>query len=93
MIRDAHWYAVATGERSSEGLVTDTAGRPAWLQALGGSQAPPGKSTGISLKSDDRLPSAEADLNAVGPAIYLALLAAVNGLRRNRAFFHKVFAR
>jgi predicted NAD/FAD-dependent oxidoreductase len=26
MMRDAQWYAVATGERSSEGIVTDTAG-------------------------------------------------------------------
>ena len=25
MIRDAHWYALAAGERSSEGVVTGTA--------------------------------------------------------------------
>ncbi len=32
MMRDTHWYAVATGERSSGGWDTETASRTAYLQ-------------------------------------------------------------
>src|SRR5213078_1671444 len=38
-------------------------------------------------------PAARASFAAAGPAIYLASLVAVNGLRRICAFFHKVLAR
>lgn len=32
MMRDTHWYAAATGERSSEGWDTDTANRAARMR-------------------------------------------------------------
>jgi hypothetical protein len=49
--------------------------------------------TGKHPKQRQNLRSPSETFSAAGPAIYLASLVGVNGLRRNCAFFHKVFRR
>ena len=93
MIRDAHWYALATGERSSEGVVTWHA-RNACVRAKAQNTA-----FGYNSREDSDLrwhgraksehpvlPSASA-----GTAIYRTLLRGVNRPTTvDCAFFHKV---
>jgi hypothetical protein len=92
MIRDAHWYALAAGERSSEGIVTWY--RAQHVRSCEGRTGTFGHNTREDsnlrwqgrAKSSTLLPRV-----SVGTAIYRTVVRGVNGRRRCvRAFFHKV---
>jgi hypothetical protein len=92
MIRDAHWYALAAGERSSEGIVTWY--RAQHVRSCEGNKGTFGHNSreGSDLRWHGRAKASILLLIvSAGPAIYRTIVWDVNGRRRgDRAFFHKV---